>query len=413
MKVAVSAVTLLALAACAGEGGLRHIISTDFEGGSLGRIMRLGESTFVCAVEGQADQDGRNRQASWYSFRLSGMKGRNVTITLTDLVGEYNYKPGAVAITDDTLPHYSTDLVRWKPIEDVSFDEEKKELTFRFKPTSNRLWIAHAEPYTTARFARFLGKRAGRPDLRIQRVGTTVEERDILLLTITNPKISDQVKKCVWLMIRQHAWESGSSFAGEGAIQWMLSDDPEAIAMRDEVVFKVFPMMDPDGCAGGGVRFNRKGYDLNRNWDVTDRERMPEIAAAQRALNKWLQSNRKVDIFVTVHNEERGEWMSGSELHADLADRFFRMLRETTTFGPGKDGPSPAPKLDFKHGRAQVHAWLQKRWKLPAFLIEQRIAFNERLGRIPTSVDRLEFGRGLARAMCRVVTEKKKPEEKK
>ena len=61
-----AALPLLALAACAGEPAVRHVISTDFEGGSLGKVKRVAETTFVCAVEGQADQDGRNRQASWY-----------------------------------------------------------------------------------------------------------------------------------------------------------------------------------------------------------------------------------------------------------------------------------------------------------------------------------------------------------
>ena len=70
----------------------------------------------------------------------------------------------------------------------------------------------------------------------------------------------------VWLMCRQHAWETGTSFVGEGAIRYLLSD--EAAPLRKSLVFKILPMMDPDGCARGGVRFNRNGYDLNRNWDL-------------------------------------------------------------------------------------------------------------------------------------------------
>ena len=149
---------------------------------------------------------------------------------------------------------------------------------------------------------------------------------------ITNPEKPAQGKRVVWLMIRQHAWESGSSFLGEGAVHWMLSGDPEAVAYRNRVIFKVFPMMDPDGCAEGGVRFNRNGYDLNRNWDAVnitssdDHRRMPEIFAAKKAMFQWISAGGKVDLFLTVHNQERGEWLSGSIVNPGRAQAFFDLL---------------------------------------------------------------------------------------
>src|SRR6185436_20686837 len=102
----------LFLAACSGPW-----ISTDFEGGSLGKIERVSATTFRCAVAGQADQDGRNRQASWYAFRLDGAKGREVTITLSDLRGEYNYKPGGLCVRDDTPPLISEDGKTWRHVD--------------------------------------------------------------------------------------------------------------------------------------------------------------------------------------------------------------------------------------------------------------------------------------------------------
>src|SRR5436190_17677395 len=39
--------------------------STAFEGGSLGRIEKLGETTFRVHVLGQQDELGRNRAATW------------------------------------------------------------------------------------------------------------------------------------------------------------------------------------------------------------------------------------------------------------------------------------------------------------------------------------------------------------
>jgi len=57
----------------------------------LGKIERVSEP-FPLRRGGAGRRAGRNRQASWYYFCLCGAKGREITITLTDLRGEYNFK---------------------------------------------------------------------------------------------------------------------------------------------------------------------------------------------------------------------------------------------------------------------------------------------------------------------------------
>ncbi len=391
---------VLLLAGCASGVSLR----SDFEGAAIGRIERVSDTHFRCAVEGQADQDGRNRQKTWYAFRLDGAGSREVTVTLTDLEGEYDYRPGAVGITGDTAPVWSYDGRTWTHFPSASYDAAKKELTLRFTPRGGRVWIAHVEPYTASRHERFMAEIRSHPDLLIETVGKTVEGRDLHLLTITDRGSDAAARQVVWTMFRQHAWESGSSFAGEGAIRFMLSE--EARGLRARVIFKAFPMMDPDGCARGGVRFNRYGYDLNRNWDTValenaeHRRLMPEISAAKRALHEWQDAGRRIDLFLTLHNTETGEYLTASEVAPALGDRLFRTLREMTTFHPGQDAPRPSrdrPAPD----RWTVYDYLESSRRVPAFLMEQRISFNAKLGRLPTSGDRLEFGRRLAGVLCR------------
>src|SRR5436190_7485239 len=115
---------LLPLAACA-----QVSISTEFEGGSLGRIEKVSETHFKGAVVGQADQDNRNRQPSWYFFRIDGAKGREVTVTLTDLVGEYNYKPGSLCVRADIPPVVSSDGKTWRHLDKIVV--ENNEATIR------------------------------------------------------------------------------------------------------------------------------------------------------------------------------------------------------------------------------------------------------------------------------------------
>jgi acyl-CoA thioesterase-1 len=384
-------------------------IRTDFEGGRLGRIERAGEAHFVCGVAGESDQDKRNRQANWYYFRVDGAAGREITVDLVDLPGEYNYQPNRGAVTGDTIPVYSEDNSRWKHFERVEYDAGTPRLRLRFTPPGGRFWIAHVPPYTNQDLARLLKELGADRNLRADVIGKSVEGRDLLLLTVTDPGVPDGSKKAIWLMIRQHSWETGSSWAGEGALRWALSADPKAVRMRREVTLKMFPLADPDGVARGGVRFNVHGYDLNRNWDAVDPKKMPEIAAARKAVLDWVDGGRRVDLFLTLHNTETAEYLEGPPdregRHRALLQRWFSLLEETTTFEPTSPPRTAAISTTLgARGRMNVAQGLYYDRGLPAFVMEQKIAFNKRLGRLPAVGDRLEFGAGLVRTMWEAVT---------
>ena len=380
-------------------------LSTDFEGGSLGKVERRGEAEFLCHLAGQADHEGRNRQITWYAFRLDGAKGREVTVTLTDLRGEYDYKLAGIAINGDAPPVVSSDGLTWRHLPSMAFDKEKEQSTIRVTPDSDSLWVAHIELYTPARLDRLLAETRSHPAIKVEVIGKSVEGRDLHLLTIADPAAGAGDRPVVWLMCRQHAWESGTSFVGEGAIRFLLSD--EAKPLRGRVIFKILPMMDPDGCAKGGVRFNRNGYDVNRNWDTADprsaesRRLMPEICAAKEAMLK----DGRVDLFLTLHNQEVGGWLSGSERHREFTERFWTALLERTLFNPNAKSPRYSKEKPAK-GRATVYQYFEGEHGKRAFILEQGIAFDSKLGRLPTSKDRLAFGAQLAKTMCDVVLEK-------
>ena len=63
-------------------------IHTDFEGGSLGRIEKVSEAHFRLGAKGEKDQDGRNRQANWYYFRVDGAPKTELLLDIVDLPGE-------------------------------------------------------------------------------------------------------------------------------------------------------------------------------------------------------------------------------------------------------------------------------------------------------------------------------------
>jgi hypothetical protein len=372
-------------------------INTNFEGGSLGRIEKVSDAHFRLGAQGEKDSEGRNRQASWYYFRVDGAGKGEMIFDIVDLPGEYNYKPNRGAITKDTPPVISYDGRTWTHVSTFEYDPDEPKLRLRITPTASRFWIAHTPPYTNENLVRLRNAVAKRPDFHEEKIGKTVNGRDLLLWTISSRTKS--AKKTVWLMFRQHSWESGSSWVGEGAVRALLS--PDASSLRESITWKVLPLCDPDGVARGGVRFNANGYDLNRNWDVTDAAKMPEISAQRRAVAGWIKGGNTVDLFYSLHNTETSEYLEGPYAFQPLAERFFAALKGSTTFAPTR--PlffSEATTTPGMTGRMNVIQGLYKDFQIPGFLMEQRISFNNRLGRLPTIDDRLKFGRELVNVIA-------------
>lgn len=124
--------------------------NTNFEGAALGKVEVVSDSEFRCHIEGQQDEQGRNRQATWYYFRIDGVRGREIRLTLTDFAGEYNRRP-AVAMSATLRPVFSSDGENWTHFSAAEWNEQTKEMTLQFKPETDSIHIAHVPPYTHAR----------------------------------------------------------------------------------------------------------------------------------------------------------------------------------------------------------------------------------------------------------------------
>lgn len=381
-------------------------IHWDFEGGSLARVERTGKDSFKCHVKGQVDQDGRNRQASWYYFRVDNAKGRLLSFTLVDLEGEYNYLPAPPPITKNTLPFYSSDGINWIPVDMSSYDPTEPHLTYRIQIPSERAWIAYVPPYTLNNYRELAAFLAKSPDVKIETIGRSVQGREIPLITITDHSIADKSKKVIWLMFRQHAWESGSSWTGEGAMRFLISSDPVAEQIHQETIVKVLPLCDPDGVANGTVRFNVYGFDLNRNWDVVDPVKMPEITAQRRAILDWTDAGKRMDFFVTVHNDETNEHLIGppNERWLPLEKTAWNNWSSSSTVAANV-GPqlTATTTTGGKLGRMNVVQGLSRDRNLPAFEVEMMIAKHPKLGRRPNIQDRLLSGQQLVQAICKSI----------
>lgn len=64
----------------------------------------------------------------------------------------------------------------------------------------------------------------------------------------------------------------------KGVIDFLTDPDNEdAQLLRDNFVFKIIPMLNPDGVINGNYRCSLSGNDLNRRWKVPSKVLHPII----------------------------------------------------------------------------------------------------------------------------------------
>ena len=182
-------------------------------------------------------------------------------------------------------------------------------LTFSFdlnKITTEEKYIyfAYCYPYTYTQLDSYLSSLNHYKDiLRFDEIGKSLEGNSIHMLVITDFNDSFDTlssKKAIIFTGRVHPGESNGSYVIQGVIEFLLSNDPAAEKLRKLFIFKIVPMLNPDGVIRGNFRMNFLGKDLNRMWDEPNGNICPSIFSTIKMIEKTLDS-RDIYFFCDFH----------------------------------------------------------------------------------------------------------------
>lgn len=127
-------------------------------------------------------------------------------------------------------------------------------------------------------------------------------------------------KKYVVISARVHPGESNSSWIMRGLLHHLTSNHPNAQVLREKFVFKIIPMLNPDGVIHGRCvritpssfphppptldpllcshRCSLSGEDLNRKWITPDPSLHPTIYSAKSLLQWLVATNRQPEVYI-------------------------------------------------------------------------------------------------------------------
>jgi len=144
-------------------------------------------------------------------------------------------------------------------------------------------------------------EKAGIPGISVDTIGQTQEKRNLQIIRVEDKKADPKEKRpAILIYVREHATEPDGSWAADGILGWLLSDDPNAIRARQQADWLIIPILDPD--AVYNAKFSNG--DFFRAVEPV----MPEaMTYATYIIDSWIDTEHRLDIAINLHNVECSE----------------------------------------------------------------------------------------------------------
>ncbi|XP_018795210.1 PREDICTED: cytosolic carboxypeptidase 6 isoform X2 [Bactrocera latifrons] len=183
---------------------------------------------------------------------------------------------------------------------------------FSFDKEDDVYQFAVAPPYSYSRLQSYLNViDARQTEQRFVRSVLTksVQKRNLDLLTIDHVTAKTKASRLdrgfiriIVILCRVHPGDAPASFMCQGFIEFITSNHPIAVVLRDNFVFKIVPMVNPDGVFLGNNRCNLIGQDLNRTWHVATEFSHPTLYAVRNMLKELDNSDiYQIDFVIDLH----------------------------------------------------------------------------------------------------------------
>jgi hypothetical protein len=270
-------------------------VHSDFEGGSA-EVVRVEQAAQAVRIM-PALIEGRGWPC-WWSIKVAGLKPGS-QLSLEVQAQTRAYRPKTILAQSWCQPKHvwwSEDGgVTWAASPAGRLNSEKVML-YQIPVTGSELHVAWGPPFVATDAANLLQQIAQRlPESQPFELTKTRGGRSVNGIRIG----SENARYQVWVNARHHAWETGGSQVGRGFIEWIASDDPVALAVRQQACIYFIPIMDVDNVVLGAGGKDAQPRDHNRDW--ADEPIYPEIAAAQKKI-RAIHEQHGLDVYIDLHN---------------------------------------------------------------------------------------------------------------
>mmetsp|Transcript_25116 Transcript_25116/g.44018 ORF Transcript_25116/g.44018 Transcript_25116/m.44018 type:complete len:893 (-) Transcript_25116:460-3138(-) len=326
-----------------------------FESGNLRKAARVSEDDYNMWLETDYGTLGHTQ---WYYFTVKPFKASHtVTFTILNLMKPFSlYSEGlrpvifsraASELHGEGWTRGGTNIQYFENSMPKPGGGYYYSLRFKytFEYAEDEVSFAHCYPYTMQDLQQLLAKHIESDSLRVDSLCETLGGNTMPVLTVTKDistycsweeetsklyrsaagrrliRLKAQKREIIQIKANQlkgkktrthtdkqgiiitarvHPGESNSSYVMEGFLEFLLGNSKTARFLRSRFVFKIIPMLNPDGVIYGNYRTSLLGIDLNRRWRHPSKEVHPEIFYTKR-LFQVFNEDHKVLLYCDLH----------------------------------------------------------------------------------------------------------------
>ncbi|XP_071120372.1 uncharacterized protein [Mytilus edulis] len=300
------------------------LFDSRFESGNLARAVQTSETDYECWLRYDLYT---TKNTQWFYFRVANTRP-NVTyrFTIVNFMKPdslYNYGMRPLMYSEKNAQGKKIGWIRcgaeikyYK--NNLKYQSGRGEKPFysltwtvQFPNSHDTVYFAHCFPYTYTDLQDYLLDCSNDPiksKICKQRVlCRTLAGNLVYVLTITSPSQAPEDikhKKAVVITSRVHPGECNASWMMKGFLDYLTGNSADAKLLRDTFIFKIVPMLNPDGVIVGNYRCSLAGRDLNRNYKTVLKDAYPSVWHTKNMIRRLLQE-REIIVYCDLHGHSR------------------------------------------------------------------------------------------------------------
>lgn len=303
---------------------------SKFECGNLRKAIQVRRYEYDLILNADANT---SHHAQWFYFEVSNMEAdipyRFNIINCEKSNSQFNYgmQPVLYSVREalEGRPHWlrsGSEICYYRnhfcPVQGTKTTFYTLTFTITFKHNDDVCYLAYHYPYTYSGLKAHLKVLQNSVDpskvfFRQQVLCGSLAENICPLVTITACPASHswrdlhQLRNRPYIVLtaRVHPGESNASWVMKGTLEFLCSADPVAQILREAFIFKIIPMLNPDGVINGTNRCDLDGEDLNRQWSKPDPVYSPTIYHTKGFLYYLNSIKRTPLVFCDYHGHSR------------------------------------------------------------------------------------------------------------
>ncbi|KAM9167838.1 cytosolic carboxypeptidase 1 isoform 2-T3 [Mergus octosetaceus] len=309
--------------------------NSKFESGNLRKVIQIRKNEYDLILNSDINS---NHYHQWFYFEVSGMKTgigyRFNIINCEKSNSQFNYgmQPLMYSVQEalNSRPSWTrvgTDICYYKnhfSRSSIAAGGQKGKsyytitFTVTFQHKDDVCYFAYHYPYTYSTLKMHLQKLESMHNpqqiyFRQDVLCETLAGNSCPLVTITAMPESNYYdhicqfrnRPYIFLSARVHPGETNASWVMKGTLEYLMSNNPNAQSLRESYIFKIIPMLNPDGVINGNHRCSLSGEDLNRQWQNPNPDLHPTIYHAKGLLQYLAAIKRLPLVYCDYHGHSR------------------------------------------------------------------------------------------------------------